>query len=641
MRFLIYVFLFSFSISVVFGQEEDIDEKLLKGADFVMLESEEELIVESEEEITFHCRQKLLVLNSDGKEKVQLTIYYDNSAEITQLEGSIKEPGYKKPKKFKDSDVLDYATSPYAGYVTDNRVKVISPVITRYPAVIEYEYTKSYDGGFVYPKWYPVQYYREAILSSEFTVRAPKGMKLRIRELNTTPYTKKVVGDKEVYQWSLKDYYPKKKEYKSLPFTSIFPNVSVQPYSFTYEGTKGNLETWSNFGDYIVGLNKGTRDLSPEVIAEVQEMTKDAANDLEKAQIIYEYMQGKTRYVSIQLGIGGLKPFNASEVHEKGYGDCKGLSNYTYNLMKAVGIDARYIIIKGGRKYTTVDEEMVGSQFNHAILCLPDIVDQDTVWLECTSQMSPFGYIGRFTGNRKALIIEEGNSKLVHTKQYTAEDNLQERKTVVKLKQDKSVWIQTHLTAKGFQYGEYNRLERESEEDLKKEFLKKYALSASELESIEVHNDKNYPDPTFTMDYTINVRNYSKIVNGGMSFNLFPYKGSYSQPKRYRSRKTDFVIDYPYTDVDTVDIYLLEGMIQKALPTAQSLASEFGNYSTSVVKNGENCIRLIRTLTIKRGVYAKEKYGDYYSFMKEVRSYDSRAPWMKYSPDYKDDEDDL
>ncbi|NME66471.1 DUF3857 domain-containing protein [Flammeovirga aprica] len=638
MKSFIVTLLFCFSLSQAFAQG-DIDEKLLKSADIVLLESEMDLVVESEEDVKLYFHEKFLVLNSDGVEKAALAVHYDKSTKVTQLEGTLLEQGYKKPKKFKDSDIIDVATSPYAGYVTDDRVKAIEPVITSYPAVVEYHYTLAFDGIFAYPKWYPVNHYREAVLSSKFSVSVPEGTKLRIKEKNIPSYAKTVNEGKDVYQWSLENYAAKKKENRSVPFKEIFPNVSVQPYHFTYEKTQGSLDTWSDFGDYIVGLNKGTRDLSPDVIAEVKELTKDAPNDIEKAKLIYEYMQGKTRYVSIQLGIGGYKPFPASSIHKQGYGDCKGLSNYTYNLMKAVGIDARYVIIKAGRGYSTLDEDMVGTQFNHAILCLPDIVEQDTVWLECTSQTSPFGFIGSFTGNRKALVIEEGKSKLVNTKQYTAEDNLQSRSTVVKLKQDKSIWVQSHMEAKGYQYGNYSRLVRESEEDLKKEFLKRYALSSSEVKSIEVDDDMHYPDPTFTMDYTVNVRNYSKLVNGGMSFVLFPYKGDYKQPKRYRSRKTDFVIDYPYTDIDTVDVYLLEGMKLKNIPEVQTLETEFGSYSNSVEKKNENTIRLIRKFSIKGGVYAKEKYSAYYNFMKEVRTFDSRTFWLEYTPDYKDEED--
>ncbi|KXX68233.1 DUF3857 domain-containing protein [Flammeovirga sp. SJP92] len=639
MRKLFFISLLTMAVNFSFGQVGLLDEKIQKNADVIILEASEELIVESENKIKKHFSQKIWVRNKSGMEKATMVAYYDKGSTITNMRGTLLEKGYKKPKKFKEEEIHDLSTSPNAGYVGDGRVKVIQPTISTYPAVIEYSYTTNYNGLFVYPKWYPVSHYNEAVLYSTFTLKVPEGTKLRIKEnIIDNAKTSKVDG-KDVYHWSLRDFYAKKEESKSLPETMIFPHVSAQPYHFTYEKTQGSLETWKDFGEYIVGLNKGTRDLSPEVIAEVKKLTKDIESPIEKARIVYEYVQSKTRYVSIQLGIGGLKPFNSSIVNDKGYGDCKGLSNYTYNLMQAVGIDARYVIIRGGRGYSVVDEEMVSSQFNHAILCLPNIVDQDTVWLECTSQTTPFGYMGRFTGNRKALIVEEGNSKLVNTKRYTAEDNLQERRTIVKLKQDKGIWLQSHIEARGFQYGNYERLERESEEELKKEFLKRYALKSSELKSIEVKNIKSYPDPVSKMNFTVDVHNYGKVINGGLMFPLFPFKDDYSTPTRYRSRKTDFVIDYPYTDIDTVDIYLLEGMKVETLPEAIDLETEFGSYKTSYQKNEDQSIRLVRTLIVKGGVYSKEQYSDYYSFLKGVDKYDESKLWIEYSPDYKKEED--
>jgi hypothetical protein len=56
-------------------------------------------------------------------------------------------------------------------------------------------------------------------------------------------------------------------------------------------------------------------------------------------------MQNKTRYVNVSIGIGGWQPMIPEDVRRKGYGDCKGLTNYMKTLLDAAGIKSYYSVI--------------------------------------------------------------------------------------------------------------------------------------------------------------------------------------------------------------------------------------------------------------------------------------------------------
>ena len=149
--------------------------------------------------------------------------------------------------------------------------------------------------------------------------------------------------------------------------------------------------------------------------------------------MVYEYFQNKTRYVNVQIGIGGWQPIEANTVDRLGYGDCKALAFYLKTLLDKVGVKSYYTIIHAGNDAEALIKDFPSNQFNHVILCVPMENKKDTIWLESTNQIIPFGYIGTFTDDRDALLIDESGGRIVHTPKYTAQDNIIIRKATVTL----------------------------------------------------------------------------------------------------------------------------------------------------------------------------------------------------------------
>ncbi len=96
-------------------------------------------------------------------------------------------------------------------------------------------------------------------------------------------------------------------EKQSLDIKKIIPSVK-----FSLSNVKGAMKDWKSLGKWQYdNLLKGRDELPQYTIDEVTELTKNASTTVEKAKIIYNYVQNKTRYVSIQLGIGGWQPMLA------------------------------------------------------------------------------------------------------------------------------------------------------------------------------------------------------------------------------------------------------------------------------------------------------------------------------------------
>src|SRR6185503_18169122 len=192
-----------------------------------------------------------------------------------------------------------------------------------------------------------------------------------------------------------------------------YPHVSIVSDRFSHYGFEGDLSSWKSFGQWINTLYSGLDILPPDRQQFFTQLVKDASDNKEKIKRIYQYMQKNFRYVSIQLGIGGLKPFSAEFTDKKKYGDCKALSNYMKAALKSVGIPSHIAIINAEYNQEPVDPNFPANGFNHVILCVPG--QNDSIWLECTSSTAAFGELGSFTENRNALLITDNGGVLVPT----------------------------------------------------------------------------------------------------------------------------------------------------------------------------------------------------------------------------------
>ena len=139
---------------------------------------------------------------------------------------------------------------------------------------------------------------------------------------------------KEIYD--LKNYKPIGIEPYS--YQAKVPWVIIVADQFKIEDFEGTSTNWADLSKFYHLLNLN-RDVLPEsTITEVASLIKNETTTEQKVKKIYEYVQSKTRYQSIQLGIGGWQTYDATYVASNGYGDCKALSNYMYSLLKEAGI---------------------------------------------------------------------------------------------------------------------------------------------------------------------------------------------------------------------------------------------------------------------------------------------------------------
>ncbi|CAN5546983.1 hypothetical protein BH23BAC1_BH23BAC1_11600 [soil metagenome] len=373
------------------------------------------------------------MLNEKGREDGFLKIRYDRFIKVNYIKGNVYDEKGKLVQKIKSSDIEDVSSISNISIFEDDRLKIFKSKIYYYPYTIEYEYEIITRGLLTYSPWYPIFSTETSLVKASFQVTTPKDFRIRYLERNDVAKPN-ISGDAQannIYFWKVDNLAVIKLEEKGPDPFELLPQVMIGPYEFEMEGYKGNFSSWQSMGEWINQLNAGRDALSENTIKIVKDLVKDEPDELSKARKIYDHLQNNTRYVSIQLGIGGLQPFEASKVEKNGYGDCKALTNYTKSLLKVVGIESYYTLINAGPNASAVVTDFSSLQFNHAFLCLP--LKQDTFWLECTDQQVPFGYLGYFTNDRHVLVVNEQGGKLVKTPAASPYHNLQSSKITVHL----------------------------------------------------------------------------------------------------------------------------------------------------------------------------------------------------------------
>lgn len=399
------------------------------------------------------------------------------------------------------------------------------------------------------------------------------------------------------------------------------PRILTAPGDFEIEGYTGNMNSWESFGKFIAKLNEGTRQLPETSIARFRALVADCSDDPCKISKLYDYLQANTRYVSIQLGIGGWRPMPAADVDQYKYGDCKALSNYFCAMLDAVGIQGYYTLISGGNNYNYLKRDFPSSQFNHVVVCVPQ--GQDTVWVECTSQQEALGYSGSFTGNRDALIITPEGGKLVKTPYYDIHHNIQERITTLQIQPDGNAEALINTKYSGLQQEYASYLSEMPEQKRRDALYENMGLKNFEIIDNQYLRQKQSL-PVVQEMLKLRLPAYA----GRSGKRLFVTPNVLSQWKRIppddtlRLRDIQFTY-FPYMDVDTVQIQVPQGYGVEHLPEAVLIESVFGAYEAGFV-NSSNQIIYYRRLQMNNKVHPKEQYNELIDFCKKINKVDAR-----------------
>lgn len=580
-----------------------------------------EISIEETNRMVVNKKIVVTVLNKLGNSDAIISESYDNDTKITKLNAFIYDSSGNQIKKFRQRDFLDVSAVDGGTLYSDSRVKYIDykPISYPYTLVFESSY-KTATTGFI-PWWVPVNGYYVSVEKSSYTINNPKEFSWRINEENFDSFQIEKENTTNQLSFVLKNQKAFKYERNSISYRNFLPKVTVALNKSYLKGVYGEYTNWKEFGTWMNdNLLSGRNELKEETKSKILELVKGVSDPIEKAKIVYNYVQNKTRYISVQVGIGGWEPISAAEVDEVGYGDCKGLTNYTKALLDVVGVTSYYTVVYAQEK-RDINKEFTSIQGNHVILNLPN--QGNDIWLECTSQTSPFGFLGSFTDDRDVLVVTPEGGKIKHTSSYKDDYNLQEASYNVIFSKNGDISASLTRTSYGTQYDDKSYLDGLTEKELKKEYKSDIwdYVNNLEIEKLEIENNK---DSIFLKEnLNVSIKNYATINENEFLFKINIFNKSKFIPKRYRNRKLPLKIDRGFKDVDIYKIKIPEMYIIDFIPEDIELISKFGEYKLTFKKIDNNNMIFSREIFIKEGLHDKEEYKNYRSFWKKITKSDN------------------
>lgn len=578
--------------------------------------------ISSHSKATHKVFRAVTIFNENAKDLTSIIVTYDRLSKVTSIRGAIYDANGQLIKKTKSSDIYDQSLVQ-GSLFSDDRLKHMGLSHGAYPYTIEYEYEVEYKYLFYVPPYFQYEGEKIALMSSEYSLIYPRNLKPRFKEtlVDVKPIVTDLGNNIESVTWSFANLKPIKLEPVGPSIREVVPNIVAAPIEFEFDGYRGSMASWDDFGNWVKSLNDGRSVLNEATRNKIVNMTRDLKTDEEKVKVLYEYMQNKTRYVSIQLGIGGYQPFEASAVDQNGYGDCKALSNYMTSMLKVIGIKSHYVLVKSGTVPTKLDVNFPRPQFDHAIVCVP--LQQDTLWLECTSQTTPFGYMGYHTGNRKALALTDEGAKVVSTPRYTEKENLQVRSANVVVAENGNAKATVTTAYSGLQYENYNLdvVLGDTHENQKKWILNTTSIPSFDVNAFNFVNQKNRI-PTAILKLELNLNRFATVSGKRLFLTPNIMNRSTFIPEKVQNRTTAIVLHSAFTDIDTIRFGISEKIYPEFLPEPVRIESRFGIYESSfMLNNGE--VVYIRKFIKRKGTFPPDSYTELIDFYKAINRADN------------------
>ncbi|HLO89722.1 MAG TPA: DUF3857 domain-containing protein [Lentimicrobium sp.] len=549
--------------------------------------------------------------NRNGEKYGFFNVPYSKNEPLTGLIASVHDAEGNEIKSLKKSDIVD--RNAYSDYLyTDDFVKSFQLKHSEYPYLIKCSYAREEKNFMQITHWTPVLYESIPTRNATLKVNIPPNYKFKEYSKDVALASKDTADDLVRFEWRASYLKPIKEEIFSNP-NNYYPQVIVVPEDFKY-GIEGSNNSWEAFGTWIDNLANGLDVIPEEELPVINNLINGLTDKREIVKVLYHYLQDHTRYINVSIGVGGYKPYPAKYVSINKYGDCKALTNYMKALLKHAGIRSYYTLVNSGDQPEAIFKEITTNQFDHVILAVP--LENDTLWLENTSNINPFAYLGTFTQNRDALMTNASGSRFVKTPSLKEDMVTGSKNITYTLNLDGTAKVSLKNTYRGDDFETLNAVSNNFDEETKDEIVR----NAMNFENYEVTSweiGKRHRDSAkIVLHATLDLHKFVNSLGTDYFFSLNPV--GLPGFTNTANRTLPVELPYPIVQKDTIKYNLPEGYTLKNKYEPVNISTSYGTFDLKILSEN-NTVTAIKSLRIFPGTYSLEQYPEFYAFIESVR----------------------
>jgi len=566
---------------------------------------------------------ELTIWNRSGEEYTNISIPYSKNERISDVDGWIEDMSCKKLRSLKKSALVDRNEFSDMSLYEDNFVKTFQLKNNTYPYKVCYTYKITQNQFITIANWSPVVHSGLSTKEAKLTVSIPTNCRTK-QFLRDATFIKSDTTDQIVTTvYEAKFDAAEENESDEIPFEERIPRVVIVPENFNY-GINGSTVNWKDFGNWFYYLNSGLNDLPLAERNTIAQLIKGISDKREVVRTLYHYLQDHTRYINISVGIGGFKAYPASYVAQNKYGDCKALTNFMKTMLEFAGIQSNFVLIYRSLHPEKIISDLPFSQFNHVLLAVP--LNKDTIWIENTENTEAFNYVGSSIQNRKALLVEENQSRLISMPVMQKKEVILNRNIRARINEQGNAETNTTFNFHGYYYELFNELNSGYSKDEKERIIREYMPFANyEVVDWELHR----PDrDTAKIELTAKLNLYKLLKNAGgeFYFSTFPIQTALFTPPS--ERKLPVRITMPVLNIDSVTYILPDIMEVKTMPKDLIISTRYGTFETHYSREASTLI-VSKKFELFPIECSLEQYGEFYEFYSAVKEAEKRPIVLK------------